>query len=366
MIDPGWAEAKRMRVVRSSAVIMVLVAATSVSAQNPPAVVSSPELPGHSLSKLHADVAGLFRYEPTGLSFLRPYQRGKIPVLFIHGLWANPWSWSRMIESLEADSALRDRCQLWTFGYSTGDPIPYSASLLRHNLDEARRKFDPDGSDRAFDQMVVVGHSMGGLLTKMMAQESGSRLWQVISDRPVDELAGDPADRDLFRRALIFKPRREVRRVVFIATPHRGSRLDQGGLERLGSRLIRLPDPLRESYSRLMARNGPDFFKPHFRKGLPTSVDELEWQSPILMGLDAVRLAPTIEAHSIIADRRDPPRAGGTDGLVPYESAHLDGAASEFLVSSGHMCQDNPAVIREVRRILVAHGTRGSSPGRTD
>jgi pimeloyl-ACP methyl ester carboxylesterase len=347
-----------MHFVRSSAVIVVVVAAISAAAQNPARVESSREVPGRSLSKADADVAGRFRYEPTGLSLLRSYKRGKIPVVFVHGLWASPWSWSRMIESLEADPVLRGRCQFWTYGYSTGDPIPYSASLLRRDLDEVRRKFDPDGSDREFDRMVVVGHSMGGLLTKMMAQESGTRLWQVISDRPVDELAGEPADREFLRRVLIFKPRPEVRRVVFINTPHRGSRLDQGGLELLGSRLIRHPDPLQASYSRLMARNGPDFFKPFFRKGLPTSVDELEWRSPLLMGLDAVRLAPTIDAHSIIADRRDPPRAGGSDGLVPYESAHLDGTVSEFLVSSGHLCQDNPAVIGEIRRILLEHGTQ--------
>ena len=347
-----------MCLVRSSAVIIVVVAATSTSAQHSARVESSPEVSGRSLRKLDEDVAGLYRYEPTGLALLRPYTRGKIPVVFIHGLWANPWSWSRMIESLESDRVLRERCQFWTYGYSTGDPIPYSASLLRRDLDEVRQKFDPDGSDGAFDRMVVVGHSMGGLLTKMMVQESGTRLWQVISDRPVDELAGDPADRDFLRRAVIFKPRPEIRRVVFINTPHRGSRLDQGGLELLGSRLIRLPDPLRASYSRLRARNGPDFFKPYFRKGLPTSVEELQWQSPFLMGLDAVRLASTVEAHSIIADRRDPPRAGGTDGLVPYESAHLDGTVSELLVSSGHLCQDNPVVIREIRRILVEHGVR--------
>ena len=170
----------------------------------------------------------MFRYEPTGLALLRPYKRGKVPVLFIHGLWSSPWSWSHMIESLETDSALRDRYQFWTFGYSTGDPLPYSAVLLRSNLDDVRRKFDPEGSDRTFDEMVVVGHSMGGLLTKMMVQETGARLWQIVSDRPIDELAGDPADRELFRRALFYKPRPEVRRVVFIATPHRGSDVDQG------------------------------------------------------------------------------------------------------------------------------------------
>jgi pimeloyl-ACP methyl ester carboxylesterase len=300
----------------------------------------------------------LFRFEPTGLSLLRPYRQGKIPVLLIHGLWSNPWSWARMIAELEADATVRDRYQFWTFGYSTGDPLPHSAALLRHALDEARQKLDADHSDAAFDQMVLIGHSMGGLLVKMMVQDSGSRLWRLVSNRPFEDLAGDQTDRELFRYALIFKPRPEVRGVIFIATPHRGSRVDRGGLERLGARLVRLPDPLRAAYGRLMTRNDPDYFVERFRKGLPTSIDELEWRSPILMVLDELRLAPTIQAHSIIADRRNPPAADGSDGLVPYVSAHLDGVASEALVSSGHLCQDHPAVIREVQRILQEHRSR--------
>ena len=250
-----------MRVIGSSSAIVALIAATSAWSQAPSRVGPSREASGRLSSRADTDVVSLFRFEPTGLSLLRPYQRGKTPVVFVHGLWANPWSWSRMIESLEADSALRDRYQFWTFGYSTGDPLPYSAALLRRDLDEVRRKFDPDGTNAAFDRMVLVGHSMGGLLTKMMVQDSGTRLWRLISDRPVDELAGEPEDRELFRRALIFKPRPEVRRVVFIATPHRGSRVDRGGLERLGSRLIRLPDPLRASYERLVGPQWPGLLR---------------------------------------------------------------------------------------------------------
>jgi pimeloyl-ACP methyl ester carboxylesterase len=347
-----------MRYVVTSVVIATLFAVTSAGPQGPPKVEPSRVPRDPSSPKQGEDVAGLFCYESTGISLLQPYQRGQIPVVFVHGLWSSPWSWSPMVEALEADRELANRYQFWTFGYSTGDPIPYSASLLRRDLDEVRRKFDPDGSDAAFDRMVVVGHSMGGLLAKMMVQDSGTRLWRLLSDRPVDELAGDPDDLDLFRRALIFKSRPEVRRVVFIATPHRGSRVDRGRLESLGSRLVRLQEPLRASFGRLKARNGPAFFNERLRNGLPTSIDELEWGSPILAGLWELKIPADVKIHSIIADRRDPPGAGGGDGLVPYDSAHLDGVTTELLVSAGHLCQDKPAVIREVRRILAEHGAR--------
>ncbi len=141
--------------------------------------------------------------------------------------------------------------------------------------------------------------------------------------------------------------------MIFIATPHRGSQVDRGPIGHIGSRLIRLPDPLHATHNRLIARNKPDFFTELFRKGLPTSVDELEWQSPILMRLDQLGLAPATKAHSIIAVQHDPPRASGGDGIVPYESAHVDGVVSELLVSSSHLCQDKDSVITEVRRILL-------------
>jgi pimeloyl-ACP methyl ester carboxylesterase len=304
-----------------------------------------------------ASMTELLRYEPTGLSFLGPYDRDKVPVVFIHGLWVAPASWHRMIASLEADPAIRGRYQFWTFGYSTGDPIPYSAHLLRGNLEEARRKFNPDGSNAAFDRMVLVGHSMGGLIAKMMAIDPGEGLWRVVSDRPFGELLGEKEDIDLFRDGLLFAARPEVRRVIFIATPHRGSHFDRGPIQHVGARLVRIPDPLRTAHHRLVTRNGPAFFRDHFRKSIPSSIDELEWGSPILTGLSGVSTAPAVKVHSIIAVRPDSPPAGRTDGLVSFDSAHVPGVASEKVVSTGHLCQDHPEVIAEVMRILAEHSS---------
>jgi pimeloyl-ACP methyl ester carboxylesterase len=313
---------------------------------------------GEAAASHSASMTDLLRYESTGLSFLNPYTRGKIPVVFVHGLWSNPSSWQRMIAVLESDTAIKPRYQFWTFGYSTGDPIPYSAHLLRKNLEDARRKLDPDRSDPTFDRMVIVGHSMGGLLSKMMVTNAGDRLWRVISDRPFDELSGEKDDVELFREGLFFGARPEIRRAIYIATPHHGSHFDRGAIQHIGARLVRIADPLQAAHNRLVSRNNPTFFHDPFRKAIPTSIDELEWGSPMLRGLSELSTAPDIKLHSIIAVRPGLPSGVRSDGLVSYESAHVPGIASETIVPAPHLCQDHPEVISEVRRILAEHMTR--------
>ncbi len=293
----------------------------------------------------------LLAYEATGLCMLQPYEPGKVPVLFIHGLWSTPASWEAMIHSLSNDPALAKQYQFWTFGYSTGDPIPYSAHLLRNALDELRREIDPNKADGSLDRLVVVGHSMGGLLAKMMVVEPGDRLWRGISDRPFADLTGEESDRDLLRNGLMFRARPEVSRVVFIATPHRGSPIDRGAIGRVGSRLVRKSCPIQAAHDRLVNRNPPDFFRGLFRDKLPTSIDELE-EGNILLGILADLPIRAPKAHSIVAVRGEARPGNGTDGLVRYASAHINPIDSELIVSAGHLCQDHPGVIAEVQRIL--------------
>ncbi len=173
-----------MRVVGFPLATLALLTSTIVQIDDPSKAQQPPAPAGQLQSKRDKEIADQFRYESTGLSILRPYTKGKIPVVFVHGLWSSPCSWRTMIESLEADETLQDRFQFWTFGYSTGDPLPYTALLLRRNLENVRKTFDPERQDETFDNMVVVGHSMGGLLTKMMVQETGEKLWGVVSTPP--------------------------------------------------------------------------------------------------------------------------------------------------------------------------------------
>ncbi len=175
-----------------------------------------------------ANPAPVNGYAPSGLSQVRPYRRGKIPVVLIHGLGASSKSWVHLVENLSSDPVIRHHCQFWTFGYATGDPILYSALELRQALVESRRQFDPDGTDAAFDRMVLIGHSMGGLLAKLMVEDSRLYLWHSISPRPVRRMAGPAVDRDLIRGCFVFTAVPEVRRVIYLATPHRGSPTAQG------------------------------------------------------------------------------------------------------------------------------------------
>jgi pimeloyl-ACP methyl ester carboxylesterase len=288
---------------------------------------------------------------------VRPYVTGKVPVVLVHGLWGSPRNWAEIIAALEADPFLSDRYQFLTFGYAGGSSITYSAHQLRRELRSLRDRLDAEHEVRAWDRTILIGHSMGGLLCKMMVQDSGSKLWDLMARRPFDKLAGPTDARDLLRWELVYEPVAEIRRLIFVATPHRGSRFVCGPVKEIGSRLVAPPERLRQARAALLASNGPDAFTPIFLAGLATSLDQLAWDNPLLLAIDRLPIDPDVKRHSIIADQRTLKGPGKGDGLVSYASAHHVGAKSELVVAAGHLCLNNPEVIGEVTRILKEHAT---------
>jgi hypothetical protein len=291
---------------------------------------------------------------PTRLAALQPYRPGRFPVVLVHGTASSVGRWADMVNDLQSDPLIRDRFQFWFFAYETGNPIPYSALILRDALSEAVHDLDPDGDDAALRDMVVIGHSQGGLLTKMTAIDAGSRLYDHMASKPLDELRLRPQTRDLLQRSLFVEPLPFVRRVVFVSTPHRGSYLAEWSLGRLIARLVRLPLNLAEASADILTGNADALrFDPEgARMG---SLSGMTPGSPLITGLAEIPVAPGVAAHSIVAVQGEGPPEDGSDGVVRYQSAHIDGVESELIVRSGHSTQSNPHTIAEVRRILLLH-----------
>lgn len=290
-----------------------------------------------------------------GLYMLQPYQKGKIPVVFVHGLISSPMTWLPMINGLMGDPALRERYQFWYFSYPTGNPVFYSASLLRECLENTRKAFDPDGTDPAFNNMLIVGHSMGGLLAKAMVQDSGDSLWNAISKAPFSEVTVAPDAREVLDKVFFFKPLPYITEAVFIATPHRGSEMALGNIGRIAKALVTLPLTMAKVSGSLFQALASLGQKSPV-EGLPTGIDGLSPKNPVLT--TSAGLPVAVPFHSIIGNESKAGVAGGSDGVVPYWSSHLDGAQTELIVRSGHGAHEHPLAIREVRRIMLEHAKR--------
>ena len=289
----------------------------------------------------------------SGLYMLRPYLPKLIPVIFVHGTASSPARWAEMANELLGDPAIASHYQLWFFIYNSGNPIALSAMRLRESLTAVRKSVDPEGKDPALDQMVVVGHSQGGLLTKMTVVDTGTRLWDNWTRVPFDKAQLDPETRDLLARALFVKPLPFVKRVIFIATPHRGSFMASNFIVKFGNKFINLPGGLAKSAVQIAKLREPSVLGTPF--GIPTALDNMDASNPFIKTLATLPIANGVHAHSIIPVKGSGPVEEGDDGVVEYKSAHIDGVESELIVRSGHSTQASPETIEEVRRILYEH-----------
>lgn len=288
------------------------------------------------------------------LKALEPYRPGRIPVVFVHGTASGPGRWADMTNDLIIDPSIRNRFQFWFFTYDTGNPILYSAALLRELLqktvDHLRQKYQ----DPALNAMVLIGHSQGGLLAKLTAVDTGNTFWDTISNSPLEDMKLSDQTRDLLQRSLFIEPLPFVKRLVFIATPQHGSYVAGSWVAHQLAKFVKLPGRLMSGFTDLMTLK-MDTLKLKIQGKNLGSVSSMEPGSPLMTVLPQTPLAPGVSGHSIIAVEGDGPLDEGNDGVVAYQSAHVEGMESEFIVRSGHSCQSNTHTIQEVRRILLVH-----------
>jgi pimeloyl-ACP methyl ester carboxylesterase len=335
----------------------VSIAGEQVPLENEPTVALALTFTGIPIMEIETlgllgRLSGALRDRPPLVS-TTPYQPGLIPVVFVHGTGSSPVRWAEMYNRLLADTEIRRRYQFWFFQYDSGNPIALSSLRLREALAGAVARLDPERKDPALRRMVLVGHSQGGLLVKMQVIHSGDRIWNAASRKPLAELNLRDETRDLLQRGLFVEPSASVSRVVFIATPHRGSFVaGRQFIANVVRRLLTLPFAL-TGVAADIARN-PDapasagFF-------VPSAVDNMSPRHHFIKALQEIPVTPSVKVHSIIAVEGSGPVESGDDGVVQYTSAHIEPVESELVVRSAHSTQGRPETIEEVRRILRLH-----------
>jgi pimeloyl-ACP methyl ester carboxylesterase len=333
---------------------------------NDPLAAESVRVDGHSYP-LAADFTASFaiqlaREKPQKLGFARllrpqeyaatarvarlePYNPNKTVVLVIHGLMDTPVAWVPMLNDLRGDKDFRRNYQVWFYSYPSGYPYPYCSTILRKELDAIEKKYP------LRKPMVVVAHSMGGCITRTLLTDAGTTLWLQAFGRPPAETEMDPKSKHLLEEVLIFNHRRDIGRVVFMSTPHRGSDLASNWIGRIGSMFVRTPSKLL-TVGRTLRENltaDPAALK---LKRLPNSVDTLAPNSRFVVAINKIPITKGIPYHSIIGDRGRGDSPNSSDGVVAYWSSHLDGARSEFIAPCDHGSPKNSQAIAEVHRIL--------------
>jgi pimeloyl-ACP methyl ester carboxylesterase len=279
---------------------------------------------------------------------LQPYDPDKTVVLVIHGLKDSQATWTPMINKLRGDPVIRKHYQFWFYSYPTGYPFPYSAAILRHELDAVEKRFPK------MKPMVVIGHSMGGCISRLLLTDSGNKLWMNMFVRPPDEVPLSPHVREYFREELFFRHRPEIGRVIFIASPLRGSNMARGLIGSLAAMIIReatLSSQASQEMLRLTRIEEAEL-KPMRRSN---SVDSLSPRSRFLNAMNTIPITQGARYNTIIGDRGRGDSPNSSDGVVPYWSSHMNGAESEDIVPSRHGAHQNPQAIAEVLRILKAN-----------
>ncbi|MGL4401342.1 MAG: esterase/lipase family protein [Luteolibacter sp.] len=309
--------------------------------------------PNEKITGLMAAMRGSDYMATTGLYQLQPYNPDRIPLIFVHGLISTARMWRNVINEIESDPALRGRYQCWVFNYPTGNPVAYSALRFREELKKAEKIH---GFPKGF---VLVGHSMGGIVSRMQAVTLDRPAWERAAPGMIEKLTAGSGEDDLIKRALIFEANPHLKRAVFICTPHRGSEMAISSIGELGMRLIALPVTITSGISESVITSLGAFTGGAAK--MPNSVTSLSPKNPTLKVIDQAPFrAPH---HSIIGDRGRGDTPDSSDGVVPYWSSHLSTAKSEKIVPGPHGSCELPETIAELKRILHLHLKSGASGG---
>ncbi len=293
-----------------------------------------------------------------GLYMLEPYDPERIPVLMVHGLSSSPLIWRNLINDLQIDPVIRKQYQFWVVYYPSGVSTIDSAATLRRQIAQARQTFDPDGDDLASRDLVTVGHSMGGVITRMNEVEIGDRLWQAISNRPFGAAPLKADDRALLQERFFWEPTPTAHTAIFFSAPHRGATLADSSLATFAARLIRFPTDILKTQARILTTLTGFLLLDFDISDLTNSVGSLSPSNPVFKATTGAPFKPGLKYYSIVGDRGRGDTPESSDGIVGYWSSHLKGASGELIVPTGHETFTHPDSLIFTHRILRNHLTQ--------
>ncbi len=304
----------------------------------------------------------------TGFRMVEPYDENKIPLITVHGLLSSPLTWINVHNDLMGDPIIRKHYQIWHYQYPTGLPILLNAATFREHLDKLYEVVAGSMPRKNMEEMVVLSHSMGGLLsTSIVAKNNEPIVKDLLVDSP-ERLEIDQQGREELASLIDFKRRPYIKRIIFVAVPHRGSLMSESFVGLVGRTLTALParavelvTTAKEKYAKVL--------RPEAREKIltsdGTSIAALSPYNPVIQAIANVAIDEGVPFHSIIGDQGSGLKEESTDGVVPYKSSHLDGAQSEVIVPADHSAHGHPLAVKEIKRILMLHlnGSKSQSTG---
>ncbi len=288
---------------------------------------------------------------------MQPYDPNRRVIIMLHGLASSPEAWINVANEVLGDETLRKNYQVWQVYYPTNAPLAFNQHAIRKAIQDTLHAFDTEGKNRASQDVVLIGHSMGGVLARLLVSDSGDSFWEPMVK--LYKLEGERKEkaRKKLKNYLWFKPMPQASRAVFIASPHRGTPFAENRFSRWAAGVIKLPVSMLGRITEIAQL----LVDPSSASGAPltrplNSISNLSDQDPFVRLAASLPISDKVPYHSIIGN--DTPNlslAQSSDGVVPYKSSHLAGAQSEKVIRSWHSVQETPEAIVEVRRILHTH-----------
>lgn len=285
---------------------------------------------------------------------MQPFDPDWRIILMLHGLASSPEAWVNVANEILGDEDLRREFQVWQVYYPTNMPIVLNHAAIRRLLGEVLASVDPSGQAAASHGIVLIGHSMGGMISRLLVSSADEQLWDwALNARNVDANRLTRAS-ERIDPILRFEPLSGVDRAIFIATPHRGTAVAGQRMARWLSGLVRLPlTMLKNMGGVIQSAYAAPANVSELLKTIPTSIDNLDQKDSFVKAAATLPISRHVPYRSIIARvNARGPLEKTDDGLVPYASSHLPGAVSEKVIVSGHSVQETAAAILEIRRIL--------------